>query len=92
MFRASNILYFCLLFQVEGTNDSSCLSKCSAAERGYFSDEFLKFFVNKCPRRAPLINMGYSVRAAIINNLIEDFVNTNNSLKQVSLKKCLHSI
>ncbi|XP_054290873.1 tRNA wybutosine-synthesizing protein 4-like [Macrosteles quadrilineatus] len=69
--------------QVEGTNDSSCLSKFSATQRGYFSDEFLQHFVSKCPRRAPLIHLGYSVRAAIINTLIEEYMESESSPKQI---------
>ncbi|KAI3355652.1 hypothetical protein L3Q82_004244 [Scortum barcoo] len=41
---------------VQGTNDSSVLSKVSAAAQGYFQDEFLQHFVCKVSRRAPLIN------------------------------------
>lgn len=44
------------VFQVQGTNDSSVVSKVSAAAQGYFHDEFLKHFVCKVTRRAPLIN------------------------------------
>lgn len=41
---------------VQGTNDSSVLSKISAAELGYVEDEFLKCFANKLARRSPLVN------------------------------------
>lgn len=54
-------LYCCdcvvlLLCQVQGTNDSSVLSKVSAVAQGYFLDDYLKQFVFKEFRRAPLIN------------------------------------
>lgn len=42
--------------QVQGTNDSSIVSKCSMVEKGYYSDPFLKDFVLKKVQRAPLIN------------------------------------
>lgn len=42
--------------QVQGTNDSSVVSKVSAAAQGYFHDDFLRHFVGKVSRRAPLIN------------------------------------
>ncbi len=41
---------------MQGTNDSSVVSKVSAAAQGYFLDHFLKHFVCKVSRRAPLIN------------------------------------
>ncbi len=41
---------------VQGTNDSSVLSKISTIELGYFEDEFLKHFGCKLIRRSPLVN------------------------------------
>ena len=41
---------------VQGTNDSSVLSKISAAELGYVEDDYLKYFANKLARRSPLVN------------------------------------
>lgn len=41
---------------VQGTNDSSVLSKISAAEVGYVEDDFLKYFASKFARRSPLVN------------------------------------
>lgn len=49
-------IFFDILSQVQGTNDSSVVSKVSAAAQGYFHDDFLKHFVCKVSRRAPLIN------------------------------------
>ena len=43
-------------FQVQGTNDNSIVSKCSMSAAGYFHDPFLKRFVAKNAKRAPLIN------------------------------------
>ena len=43
-------------FQVQGTNDNSIVSKCSMSAAGYFNDPFLKNFVAKNAKRAPLIN------------------------------------
>lgn len=45
-----------LLDQVQGTNDSSVVSKASAAAQGYFQDAFLQHLVCRVARRAPLIN------------------------------------
>ena len=41
---------------VQGTNDSSSLSKISMSQCGYFDDDFLKHFGVKIVRRSPLIN------------------------------------
>ncbi|XP_028663349.1 tRNA wybutosine-synthesizing protein 4 [Erpetoichthys calabaricus] len=53
---------------VQGTNDSSIVSKCSAAGLGYFEDNFLKCFVQKTVRRSPLINRGYYIRAKAMSH------------------------
>ncbi|XP_046390028.1 tRNA wybutosine-synthesizing protein 4-like [Ischnura elegans] len=60
--------------QIQGTSDSCTLSKTSIAQRGYTTDPFVSCFVNKFPRRAPLINMGYFVRARVVNDAIESFL------------------
>ena len=41
---------------VKLTNDSSSLSKCSAARAGYYQDDFIRYFVGKHARRSPLIH------------------------------------
>ena len=41
---------------VQGTNDSSVLSKISMCQIGYFDDDFLKHFASKSARRSPLVN------------------------------------
>jgi tRNA wybutosine-synthesizing protein 4 len=41
---------------VQGTNDSSVLSKISSAESGYLDDQYLKYFGTKVIKRAPLVN------------------------------------
>ncbi|XP_063236300.1 tRNA wybutosine-synthesizing protein 4-like isoform X2 [Bacillus rossius redtenbacheri] len=60
--------------QVQGTNDYSSVSKCSMVERGYFEDGFIKLFVEKSSRRSPLINVGYCVRAKIVDFVFEKFL------------------
>ncbi len=44
------------LLKVQGTNDSSILSKVSMVKLGYFDDLFLREFVDKDVRRSPSIN------------------------------------
>ena len=41
---------------VKLTNDSSSVSKCSAARAGYFEDDYIRNFVGKHARRSPLIH------------------------------------
>ncbi|KAM9342949.1 LOW QUALITY PROTEIN: tRNA wybutosine-synthesizing protein 4 [Pholidichthys leucotaenia] len=59
---------------VQGTNDSSVVSKVSAAARGYFRDDFLQHFVCKVARRAPLINRGYYVRWRAVDHCVRRFL------------------
>lgn len=58
---------------VQRTNDSSIVSKCSMASKGYVTDHFTGLFVAKCARRSPLINRGYYVRAKCMTQLFEAF-------------------
>ncbi|XP_019380889.1 PREDICTED: tRNA wybutosine-synthesizing protein 4 [Gavialis gangeticus] len=60
--------------QVQGTNDSSVASKCSAAARGYVQDGFLRCFVSKTRRRAPLVHRGYYVRAQAVDRCVRGFL------------------
>ncbi|CAI5670702.1 tRNA wybutosine-synthesizing protein 4 isoform X1 [Oreochromis niloticus] len=59
---------------VQGTNDSSVVSKVSAAAQGYFKDAFLQHFVCKVARRAPLINRGYYVRWKAVDHCVRKFL------------------
>ncbi|XP_005746375.1 tRNA wybutosine-synthesizing protein 4 [Pundamilia nyererei] len=59
---------------VQGTNDSSVVSKVSAAAQGYFNDVFLQHFVCKVARRAPLINRGYYVRWKAVDHCVRKFL------------------
>ncbi|XP_034042461.1 tRNA wybutosine-synthesizing protein 4 [Thalassophryne amazonica] len=68
---------------VQGTNDSSVVSKLSAAQRGYFKDPFIHKFVSKTARRAPLINRGYYVRWRALDHCVKRFLRvTENCLKK----------
>ncbi|XP_029980829.1 tRNA wybutosine-synthesizing protein 4 [Sphaeramia orbicularis] len=59
---------------VQGTNDSSVVSKVSAAAQGYFEDVYLQHFVCKVARRAPLINRGYYVRCRAVDHCVKRFL------------------
>ncbi|XP_065601815.1 tRNA wybutosine-synthesizing protein 4 [Cyrtonyx montezumae] len=59
---------------VRGTGGSSAVSKCSAAERGYFRDRFLRLLLGRPRRRAPLVHRGYYVRARAVDHCVQDFL------------------
>ncbi|XP_028992770.1 tRNA wybutosine-synthesizing protein 4 [Betta splendens] len=67
---------------VQGTNDSSVVSKASAAAQGYFQDAFLQHFVCKVARRAPLINRGYYVRWRAVDHCVRRFLHATESCTQ----------
>ncbi|XP_067933674.1 tRNA wybutosine-synthesizing protein 4-like [Watersipora subatra] len=71
---------------VQGTNDSSILSKHAMVEAGYSSDPFLQVFTKKkAPRRAPLINRGYYIRTKAIESIIRDFLLIHGQKQIISL-------
>ncbi|KAM6202491.1 tRNA wybutosine-synthesizing protein 4 [Rhynchocyon petersi] len=59
---------------VQGTNDSSALSKSSLARRGYVHDTFAALLVPGTARRAPLIHRGYYVRARAVQHCVHAFL------------------
>lgn len=63
--------------RIIGTNDYSIISKRSV-EKLYLSDEpeFLRPFVRKFKRRAPLINRGYWLRMKAIEHVVKQFLET----------------
>jgi tRNA wybutosine-synthesizing protein 4 len=70
---------------VQATADDALVSKHSAAALGYFEDNFLRHFVKKPSRRAPLINRGYFARCAAFDHLISTFARENPHGQVVSL-------
>ena len=58
---------------VQGTNDYSMVSKCSTCQTGYFADPFVKHFVSKLSRRAPIIHWGYYVRNKAVQHVLTSF-------------------
>ncbi|XP_075886943.1 tRNA wybutosine-synthesizing protein 4 [Nelusetta ayraudi] len=59
---------------VQRTNNSSMVSKRSAATQGYFEDAFLQHLVGKGSRRTPLINRGYYVRWRAVDDCLRNFL------------------
>ncbi|XP_069033486.1 tRNA wybutosine-synthesizing protein 4 isoform X2 [Embiotoca jacksoni] len=67
---------------VQVTNDSSVVSKESAAARCYFNDVFLQHFVCRAVRRAPLINRGYYVRWKAVDHCVRMFLHITEKCSQ----------
>ncbi|XP_015708019.1 tRNA wybutosine-synthesizing protein 4 isoform X2 [Coturnix japonica] len=59
---------------VRDTGSSSAVSKCSAAERGYVRDRFVRLLVGRPRRRTALIHRGYYVRARAVDHCVQDFL------------------
>ncbi|CAG8483406.1 618_t:CDS:2 [Paraglomus occultum] len=68
---------------VRSTNDDAVISKASAVQADYISDNFVKYFVKRPPRRPPIINRGTYVRTTGLDTLITKFLETGNVKKQV---------
>ncbi|XP_061177591.1 tRNA wybutosine-synthesizing protein 4-like [Saccostrea echinata] len=68
---------------VQGTNDSSIVSKCSMASAGYFTDPYLHCFVSKTTRRSPLIHRGYYIRAKAVDFFLRKFLETFPQRNQI---------
>ena len=70
--------------QVQGTNDSATLSKCSTSQTGYYKDSFVSCFVTHCPRRAPIIHWGYWIRNQTLEWIQNEFLDCKQLIyKQV---------
>lgn len=83
---------FHIFLQVQGTNDSSIVSKCAVSTLGYFHDDYLKHFVARQTRRAPLINRGYYVRAKAIDGALRCFLKSfQREANQVNRSTVLHN-
>ncbi|MBW0480033.1 hypothetical protein O181_019748 [Austropuccinia psidii MF-1] len=68
---------------VIGTNDSSIVSKRSAERAGYFKHpQHLRHFVQKFQRRAPLINLGYTIRTLCVDLVIKRFLDGAHARSQ----------
>jgi tRNA wybutosine-synthesizing protein 4 len=67
-----------------GTNDYSIVSKRSV-EKLYYAEEpeFLRPFVGKFKRRAPLINRGYWLRMKAIEQVVKHFLDENTGKRKV---------
>jgi len=67
---------------IQQTNDDAQISKLSAVEVGYMKDNFVRLFVKKPMKRAPLINRGYFARSYALDNLIDRFLKAGNQVQK----------
>ncbi|KAF9464970.1 S-adenosyl-L-methionine-dependent methyltransferase [Collybia nuda] len=59
------------------TDTDAAVARLSAAQKQYFHDPFIKYFVPRAhlqPPRPPLINVGTFVRSTAIDNLVENWL------------------
>lgn len=68
---------------VMATNDDASECKRGAVQLGYWSDDYISYFVKHADRRAPEINRGYYARVKGIENFIQKFINKAGSSAQI---------
>ncbi|KAH9250772.1 hypothetical protein BASA81_011426 [Batrachochytrium salamandrivorans] len=62
---------------VRGTNDDALACKHSAVAAGYLADPFIKAFLKRSPRKAPVINRGTYSRTAALDMLVTKFLTSS---------------
>ncbi|KRY89731.1 putative ATP-dependent Clp protease proteolytic subunit, mitochondrial [Trichinella pseudospiralis] len=68
---------------VARTNDTSTISKVSAARKKYFDDPFAVYFCKHIEKRTALINRGYYIRVHAIYKAVRVFIETSNFPVQI---------
>lgn len=68
---------------VMATNDDASECKRGAVQLGYWSDDYISYFVKQVERRAPEINRGYYARVKGIETFIQKFINRAGSSAQI---------
>ncbi|KAG5871137.1 Leucine carboxyl methyltransferase 1, partial [Gonioctena quinquepunctata] len=68
---------------VMATNDDASECKRGAVHLGYWSDDYISYFVKHTDKRAPEINRGYYARVKGIENFIQKFINKAGSSAQI---------
>jgi len=81
---------------VVATNDDATISKASCVEKGYYADEFVKYFLNAKGKsqlkRPPLINRGYFSRVHIWRTVIHYFLEKFPEKPKASTRKQIVSL
>ncbi|CAH1175884.1 unnamed protein product [Phaedon cochleariae] len=68
---------------VMATNDDASECKRGAVQLGYWTDDYISYFVRHVERRAPEINRGYYARVKGIENFIQKFISKAGSTAQI---------
>lgn len=68
---------------VMATNDDASECKRGAVQLGYWTDNYIHYFVKHIDRRAPEINRGYFARVKSVDNFIQKFINRVGSSAQI---------
>jgi hypothetical protein len=75
-----NFLFYCTQSMdnnyraVRETNDDAATCKYSCVNLGYYSDDYLKYFVKEYVRRPPLINRGYWARVSAYQKVMHTLI------------------
>ncbi|KAI7882931.1 leucine carboxyl methyltransferase [Lichtheimia hyalospora FSU 10163] len=59
---------------VRNTNDDATVSRLSAIAKGYFADDFVKYFVRRPVERSPIMNRGTYIRQLVLDRLVHQFL------------------
>ncbi|CAG9765157.1 unnamed protein product [Ceutorhynchus assimilis] len=68
---------------VMATNDDASECKRGAVQLGYWTDNYIPYFVRHIERKAPEINRGYFARIKAVDNFIQKFINRAGSNAQI---------
>lgn len=68
---------------VIATNDDASECKRGAVQLGYWTDNYIPYFVRHIEKRAPEINRGYFARVKGVDNFIQKFINRAGSNAQI---------
>lgn len=68
---------------VMATNDDASECKRGAVQLGYWTDNYISYFVRQIERRAPEINRGYFARVKGVDNFIQKFISRAGSNAQI---------
>jgi len=68
---------------VMATNDDASECKRGAVQLGYWTDNYIPYFVKQIERRAPEINRGYFARIKGVDNFIQKFISRAGSNAQI---------
>ncbi|XP_060524033.1 leucine carboxyl methyltransferase 1 [Cylas formicarius] len=68
---------------VIATNDDASECKRGAVQLGYWTDNYISYFVKHTERRAPEINRGYFARIKSVDSFVQKFISRAGSTAQI---------